>query len=53
MDATVTDAMGTWVNYTNNWIKGGIWLLANATPISQAPPTMPQYRRPFDLGTAP
>jgi hypothetical protein len=54
MDTLVTDEDGsTWLNYTNNFIKGGLWLLVNATPVSVATASNPQYRKPLNLGVPP
>lgn len=55
MDATLTDGDGDWVNYTSNYIKGGLWLRVNATPSSTTvrQSSMPQYRKPMFLGMPP
>lgn len=54
MDTTTTDEDGsTWLAYTNNFLKGTLWLLVNATPVTPASSPMAQYRKPLDLGTPP
>jgi hypothetical protein len=51
----LTDANGlTWVNYTNSYIKGGLWLNCDAIPApSNDIETMAQYRKPFLMGIRP
>ena len=53
-DTQVTDPDGkVWLCYTNNFIKGCLWLLVNSVPINANTGSMAQYRKPLDLGTPP
>ena len=53
-DTTITDGSGSWINYTHQYVKGGLWLRYNATATpSTVQLSGAQYRKPFNLGTDP
>lgn len=53
----VTDLDGTmWINYTDQFLKGGLWLKADPTAVAPPPPLNPeiaQYRKIGRLGSRP
>ena len=55
VDTTITEAGTHWINYTHQYIKGGLWLRYNATSIPSATGTTPsaQYQKQLGLGVPP